>query len=231
MTLLYLLRNSLKWKRGMHLSLYIELWSCYFSLKDWYCLLFLLVLHSITPEKSKVGVPHKQRGSDSSRSRNKRPIDQRNSGTLFNEWSRVYFINVCSVKAQRKKRPVWNSRWINKHMERVHFKMENLGTIRDTIIRGNWMVLIDLKDAYFHVPVGRELQQYLQFKWRNQVYCFRCIPFGISSAPSELFKYLEKDSINGILEEYSWNKRNLNCCLFKKRTKNFVEKSLKSKFK
>ena len=36
-------------------------------------------------------------------------------------------------KANGKMRPVWDGRWINQHMPKQHFQMENLVTVRETI--------------------------------------------------------------------------------------------------
>ena len=53
------------------------------------------------------------------------------------------------------------------------------------------MVAIDLKDAYYHIPVGKDLQKFLQFQWKGTVYRFRCMPFGITSAPRIFTKVMK----------------------------------------
>ena len=53
------------------------------------------------------------------------------------------------------------------------------------------MVLIDIKDAYFHIPVSSEFQKYLQFRWKGSIYCFKGMPFGISSAPRIFTKVMK----------------------------------------
>ena len=53
------------------------------------------------------------------------------------------------------------------------------------------MVSLDLKDAYFSVPVFRPHCKYLRFIWRDQRYEFTCLPFGYSLAPrvfTKIFK-------------------------------------------
>ena len=86
-------------------------------------------------------------------------------------------------KKDGKRRPVWDGRWINKHLARIHFKMENLLTVKETIRRGDWMVVINLKDAYFHIPLSGQAQKFLQFHWDRRVYRFHCLPFRVSVAP------------------------------------------------
>lgn len=50
------------------------------------------------------------------------------------------------------------------------------------IRKGDWMITIDLKDAYLSVPVCEEHHPYLRFAWKGSLYEFQCLPFGLSSA-------------------------------------------------
>ena len=45
------------------------------------------------------------------------------------------------------------------------------------------MANIDLKDAYFAVPVSEEDRKHLRFRWGNRTFQFNCPPFGLSRAP------------------------------------------------
>ena len=45
------------------------------------------------------------------------------------------------------------------------------------------MAKIDLKDAYFAVPISEPDRKYLRFRWKSQTYQFNCLPFGLSRAP------------------------------------------------
>ena len=62
--------------------------------------------------------------------------------------------------------------------------------IRDLIQRNDWMVTIDLKDAYLSVPVAQEHRQFLRFAWGDNLFEFQCLPFGLSSAPRVFTKLL-----------------------------------------
>ena len=53
------------------------------------------------------------------------------------------------------------------------------------------MMKLDLKDAYYTVPVHRGHLRYLRFSYQGTLYEFSCLPFGLSSAPrafTKLFK-------------------------------------------
>ena len=52
------------------------------------------------------------------------------------------------------------------------------------------MCRIDLKDAYFAVPIASHHQKYLRFSWKGQTFQFTCLPFGLSTAPRIFTKLL-----------------------------------------
>lgn len=53
------------------------------------------------------------------------------------------------------------------------------------------MATVDLKDAYFLVPISNESKKYLRFKFKNDTYEFQCLPFGLSLAPLIFTKILK----------------------------------------
>ena len=56
---------------------------------------------------------------------------------------------------------------------------------------GDWMIKIDLKDAYFAVSIAPKDQKFLKFRWLGQRYQFRVLPFGLGSAPKVFMKLLK----------------------------------------
>jgi len=50
-------------------------------------------------------------------------------------------------------RPVVNLRKWNSHIPYQKFKMETLKDVKDTLKEGDFMVKLDLKDAYFSIPI------------------------------------------------------------------------------
>jgi uncharacterized membrane protein (UPF0136 family) len=61
--------------------------------------------------------------------------------------------------------------------------METPQSVRAALKPGDWATSIDLTDAYFHVLIHRVHRKYLRFAWKEQVFQFRALPFGLSLAP------------------------------------------------
>ena len=60
-------------------------------------------------------------------------------------------------------RPEINLKQLNSFVVYQHFKMEGLHLLKHLIQKGDWMIKIDLKDAYFTVPINPEHQPLLRF--------------------------------------------------------------------
>lgn len=80
-------------------------------------------------------------------------------------------------------RPVLNLRRLNKFMEVRHFRMESTRALAQVIRDQDWAISVDLKDAYFQVLVHPESRPFLRFFFRNRVYQFRALPFGLATSP------------------------------------------------
>ena len=52
--------------------------------------------------------------------------------------------------------PVVNLKPLNEFIQKAHFKMEGVGMIKHLLQPGDWMCSLDLKDAYFSVPIAKE---------------------------------------------------------------------------
>ena len=80
-------------------------------------------------------------------------------------------------------RPVVNLKMLNSYVQQVSFKMEGIHLLKDLLCPGDWMTKVDLKDAYFAIPLKRQDRKFLRFHWQEKLYQFNCLPFGLSSAP------------------------------------------------
>lgn len=61
--------------------------------------------------------------------------------------------------------------------------MEDIRTAKNLITPGSFMASIDLKDAFFMIPVAKEHRIFLRFRFKNQLFQFTCLPFGLCTSP------------------------------------------------
>ena len=80
-------------------------------------------------------------------------------------------------------RPGINLSRLNGWLELSSFHMEIAPSVLQSLRPGDWMVSLDLQDAYLQVPVHPASRRYLRFCVGNAVYQFRALCFGLSSAP------------------------------------------------
>lgn len=97
---------------------------------------------------------------------------------------------VIPKKTPGKFRPIINLKALNRHIVLNHFKMEGISTVKETIREGDWLAKLDLKDAYFTIPVFHEHRKFLRFRWGRAIYEYVSLPFGLSSAPWAFTKLL-----------------------------------------
>ena len=88
-------------------------------------------------------------------------------------------------------RPVINLRDLNLYVAASHFKMESVRTVKTIIQRDDWMLKLNLKDAYLSVPIHRAHQKYLRFWLGGRLWQFKVLPFGLSSAPQTFTKLMK----------------------------------------
>ena len=88
-------------------------------------------------------------------------------------------------------RMIIDSSNLNQFVEKIHFKMDHLEVALDMIEEGMFMSSIDLKDAYYSVPIWQCHKKYLSFQWEGSIFQFQVLPFGLSSAPRVFTKLLK----------------------------------------
>ena len=88
-------------------------------------------------------------------------------------------------------RPVVNLKDLNQFVEYQHFKMEGVPMLKDLLRPNDFLTKIDLKDAYLTVPIWIHHQKFLRFIWRDTLWEFACLPFGLASAPRTFSKLLK----------------------------------------
>ena len=79
---------------------------------------------------------------------------------------------------------------LNLRVRKTPFKMETLQSVLLSVQSGDWMVFIDLKDAYLQIPMHPDSRKYLRFVALNQVFQFKALCFGLSTAPQDFTRVM-----------------------------------------
>ena len=69
--------------------------------------------------------------------------------------------------------------------------MEFLHYVRYMLQQGDYMCRLDMKDAYFLVPLLRNCRDKVHFQWSGKLYEFLCLSFGLGPAPRIFTKTLK----------------------------------------
>ena len=105
-------------------------------------------------------------------------------------YSRLFLV----LKKQGGWRPVINLAPLNNYLYVTKFKMETTASVIRSLRKGDFMVSIDLQDAYFQIPIHLSARRYLRFCLRGKVYQFKALCFGLATAPQVFTKVFEKVS-------------------------------------
>ena len=81
------------------------------------------------------------------------------------------------------KRPVINLKQLNSYIPYQHFKMEGLHLLKELLQSNDYLCKLDLKDAYFCIPMSQKSRRFLRFLWEGNLYEFLCMCFGLGPAP------------------------------------------------
>ena len=94
-------------------------------------------------------------------------------------------------KKDGSSRMILNLKSLNQFLEHRHFKMHSFSTIVNMAKPNCFTASIDLKDAYYSVPIAAGHQKYLKFSWEGQLYKFACFPNGLAFCPRKFTKLLK----------------------------------------
>ena len=86
-------------------------------------------------------------------------------------------------KNSEKRRVIIDLSTLNTSIRCPTFRMTTIRDVRRLLPHGAWLSSIDLKDAYWHVPIHQSFRKYLGFRIGHQKYRFRVLPFGLNIAP------------------------------------------------
>ena len=94
------------------------------------------------------------------------------------------------LKASGAWRPVLDVSSLNKFVKKTKFSMETTQSVLSAIHQDDWMISMDMKDAYFHIPIHPASRPYLRFMFNGLNYQFKALCFGLSTAPQVFTRVL-----------------------------------------
>ena len=97
-------------------------------------------------------------------------------------------------------RPIIDLSTLNTFIVSQRFHMETPQSVLRSIRQGDWMISLDLQDAYLQVPILPESRLYLRFTMGGVPYQFRVLCFGLATAPQVFTRLMAP--ISAILHRY-----------------------------
>lgn len=88
-------------------------------------------------------------------------------------------------------RLIFNFKKCNKAVLFRHFKIDTLSTATCLITLDSYVASLDLKHAYYSIPIATEQRRYLKFVWNGQLYEFGALPVGLTSSPRIFTKVMK----------------------------------------
>ena len=88
-------------------------------------------------------------------------------------------------------RPILDLRALNRYMRQYSFRMLTHAALIRFVRPGGWFTSIDLRDAYFHIPIYPPHRKYLRFAFQGVTYEYLVLPFGLSLSPRVIVKCTE----------------------------------------
>ena len=86
-------------------------------------------------------------------------------------------------KPNGRYRVILDLKRLNRNVVYEHFKMTSLNSALEMVTPTSWMASVDLRDAFYTVPVRDSHKKYLRFYWNNQLWQFVSMPNGLACAP------------------------------------------------
>ena len=92
--------------------------------------------------------------------------------------------SFTKTKKHGSYRMILNLKKCNEFLKFKHCKLEYIEDALDLITEGCYFGSVDLKDAYYSIPIHENYQKYLKLSWKEEYYQYVVLPNGFSPAVS-----------------------------------------------
>lgn len=108
-------------------------------------------------------------------------------------WAERFYLSpiFTTPKKDGSVRMILNLKKLNENVEYNHFKMDTLDSALRLMTKDCFMASVDLTNAYHTIPMAINQRKFLQFAFKDKLYQYTCLPFGLSSAPHIFTKVLK----------------------------------------
>lgn len=76
-------------------------------------------------------------------------------------------------------RLILNLKYLNEFVEKHHFKMETLKTALNLVKPNAFFGSLDLRQAYYSLPIHKDSRKFLRFIWDGVIYEYSSLPNGL----------------------------------------------------
>ena len=96
-----------------------------------------------------------------------------------------YFSNhiFYKIKPDGTIRLIFDMKFLNTMIKKPSFSMLKSNTIFPYLHLNSWACKLDLKDAYWHIPLHLSAQKFLTFRLGKRKFKWKVLPFGLKTAP------------------------------------------------
>lgn len=91
-------------------------------------------------------------------------------------------------KPNGKLRPIFNLKGLNQYLFPKKFRLISHLKVPVFLQKEDFLVKIDIHQAYFHIPVSPQHRRFLSMVFENKFYRMTCMLFGLSTAPITFVK-------------------------------------------
>ena len=107
----------------------------------------------------------------------------------YSEWTNPL---VPVRKSNGKIRVCLDSRKINSMTVKDAYPIRNMLEIFQRLESAKYFSIIDLKDAYFQIPLKEECRNFTAFRTSKGLFRFKVCPFGVTNAPFTMCRLMDK---------------------------------------